>query len=172
MKKSCLVCGGEYKTKPSHFTRRKYCSFGCYDLARTVTLRGANNPCWRGGKPKCFDCKKELPFRGRKRCDPCRRKWCRGKNHYNWQGGKTSAGQTIRNSYQMKEWRKLVFERDRFTCQSCGKNGGELEADHIKPFAHFPELRLELSNGRTLCKECHKKTDTYMVKGRYYAVNR
>lgn len=36
-----------------------------------------------------------------------------------------------------------------------------LNADHIKPFAYFPELRLELSNGRTLCVECHRKTPTF-----------
>jgi 5-methylcytosine-specific restriction endonuclease McrA len=33
-----------------------------------------------------------------------------------------------------------------------------LEADHIKPWAYFPSLRFELSNGRTLCRPCHDKT--------------
>lgn len=27
--------------------------------------------------------------------------------------------------------------------------------------AFFPELRFELTNGRTLCKLCHMKTDTW-----------
>jgi 5-methylcytosine-specific restriction endonuclease McrA len=62
------------------------------------------------------------------------------------------------------EWRNNVFERDNFTCQDCDQIGGYLNADHIKPFAFYPELRFELSNGRTLCHDCHKKTDTYGVK--------
>jgi 5-methylcytosine-specific restriction endonuclease McrA len=40
-------------------------------------------------------------------------------------------------------------------------HGSRLEADHIKPFCRFPELRLVVSNGRTLCKDCHRKTPTW-----------
>lgn len=60
-----------------------------------------------------------------------------------------------------KEWRTAVFARDNYTCQICGQRGGRLQADHIKPYKAFPDLRLDLSNGRTLCIECHKKTPTY-----------
>jgi 5-methylcytosine-specific restriction endonuclease McrA len=67
----------------------------------------------------------------------------------------------IRHSAEYKLWRKEVFERDDYTCQICGLRGGVLHADHIKPFAIFPELRLEVSNGRTLCKPCHEATPTF-----------
>ena len=60
-----------------------------------------------------------------------------------------------------KLWRKTVFERDDFTCQICGRRGGKLQADHIKPWASYPELRFDVSNGRTLCVSCHRQTDTY-----------
>lgn len=56
------------------------------------------------------------------------------------------------------KWRKAVFERDNYTCQLCGVRGTYLEADHIKPWAYFPELRRLIDNGRTLCKSCHQKT--------------
>ena len=63
-----------------------------------------------------------------------------------------------RYSPEANEWRKKIFTRDNYTCQMCGKIGGYLEADHIKPWAYFPDLRFELSNGRTLCRPCHNTT--------------
>lgn len=63
-----------------------------------------------------------------------------------------------RYSVEAKQWRKSVFERDNYTCQKCSVRGTYLEADHIKPFAYYPELRYEISNGRTLCRPCHNKT--------------
>ena len=59
------------------------------------------------------------------------------------------------------EWRKAVFARDDYTCQRCGVKGGRLEAHHIKAYKPHPRLRHVLSNGLTLCKPCHRKTDTF-----------
>lgn len=85
----------------------------------------------------------------------------KGSNHYNWKGGVTSLNEKIRKSLEYREWRKAVFERDNYTCQNCGKRGGWLEADHIKQFAYYPNLRFAISNGRTLCKPCHRNTETW-----------
>ena len=87
-----------------------------------------------------------------------------GKKHWNWRGGVTSINQNIRQSIEYKLWRKAVFERDNYTCKFCGERGGKIHADHIKPFALFPELRFAIDNGRTLCKECHKTTETYLQR--------
>jgi hypothetical protein len=75
--------------------------------------------------------------------------------------GKTSEQKKIRTSNQYAEWRKAVFERDGYTCVECGIKGGKLNADHIKRFVDFPELRFDVSNGRTMCEPCHRKTPTY-----------
>jgi hypothetical protein len=87
--------------------------------------------------------------------------WHRGENNSNWKGGITPENKKIRTSMEYKQWRTSVFERDGYTCQHCDKVGGELHADHIKPFALYPELRLDINNGRTLCKDCHRKTPTW-----------
>lgn len=85
-----------------------------------------------------------------------------GFRNHNWKGGVTPINHKIRNSLQMKLWREAVFARDAWQCVWGGReHGNELHADHIKPFALFPELRFSIDNGRTLCVDCHKKTDTF-----------
>lgn len=51
-------------------------------------------------------------------------------------------------------WRKCIFEKDDYTCQNCGSKE-KLVAHHIKSFNEYPELRLDLNNGLTLCQRCH-----------------
>jgi hypothetical protein len=77
-----------------------------------------------------------------------------GANNWNWKGGITPINQKIRHSLEYALWRRSVFERDRFTCVWCGAKSVkgkkvEIQADHIKPFAHYPELRFSIDNGRT-----------------------
>jgi hypothetical protein len=85
----------------------------------------------------------------------------RGERSHFWKGGTTSEIQKLRMSLEYRTWRTAVFERDNYTCVLCGKIGGKINADHIKRFADFPELRFSIENGRTLCEACHKKTDTF-----------
>jgi hypothetical protein len=81
-----------------------------------------------------------------------------GEHSPNWKGGVTPENEIVRHSREYKNWRLSVFERDNFTCVNCGDNkGGNLNADHIQPFCLFPELRLDIDNGRTLCETCHKE---------------
>ena len=100
------------------------------------------------------------------------------KNHF-WKGGKTKLSQQIRNSAEYSFWRKQIFERDNYTCQQCGrrtKKGDKviIEADHIYPFSKILddyditsieeaiscEKLWDIENGRTLCRDCHKNTET------------
>lgn len=84
-----------------------------------------------------------------------------GEKNPAWRGGITPINQKVRNSKEYALWRRSVFQRDGHQCVWCGAKEVRLEADHIKPFALFPELRFAIDNGRTLCSPCHKKTDTY-----------
>lgn len=87
----------------------------------------------------------------------------KGSKSPNWQGGLTSINNRIRQSLDYRIWRMAVFERDKYTCQECGDNkGGNLNAHHIKPFSKYAELRFDINNGKTLCIDCHKETDTYL----------
>jgi 5-methylcytosine-specific restriction endonuclease McrA len=81
---------------------------------------------------------------------------------------KTSEVRRLRSSLEYKLWRVAVFERDNYTCVWCGIKGGILNADHIKRFSDYPELRFAIDNGRTLCFECHKTTDTFGNKKQKY----
>jgi 5-methylcytosine-specific restriction endonuclease McrA len=83
----------------------------------------------------------------------------KGEKSYLWKGGITPINEQIRHSFEMKEWRLMVFGRDNYTCQGggCRARGVYLNAHHIKPFSTHPELRFEVSNGITLCQKCHEK---------------
>lgn len=82
----------------------------------------------------------------------------RGAACHSYKDGKLAERMGLRYSQEYKRWRFDVYSRDNFTCQHCGdKRGGNLHAHHIKPFADHPELRFDVSNGITLCENCHKK---------------
>lgn len=90
----------------------------------------------------------------------------RGDKNHAWKGGVATEAEIVRKSWAYRDWRRAVFQRDNYTCQNCNVKSGlgfavVLNAHHIKPFSQYPELRFELSNGLTLCKACHLKTETY-----------
>jgi 5-methylcytosine-specific restriction endonuclease McrA len=69
-----------------------------------------------------------------------------------WKGGVT---QNKRESRQNWAWQNSVLVRDNYTCQFCGQYDGDKHVDHIKSWSEYPELRFDISNGRTLCRSCH-----------------
>ena len=74
-----------------------------------------------------------------------------------------------RNSKKLFEWRNKVYERDNFTCQGCGTKQS-LCAHHIVRWKDSKELRFEISNGLTVCRECHFQIhfndDNYGMRGK------
>ena len=98
----------------------------------------------------------------------------------NWKGGKTKLRIWISTITEYKDWRSRIFERDNWTCQTCNRRSkiGEpvfLEAHHIKSFSKIvDEYKIttvdharrckelwDITNGVTLCRDCHKLTDNF-----------
>lgn len=98
-----------------------------------------------------------------------------GSDNKSWKGGVSKFNKTERQLLMEKpeyiQWRKQIFERDDYVCQICFIKGNRLNADHIKSWAEFPELRYKLNNGRTLCENCHRQTDTYGNRNKLYGLN-
>ncbi len=146
--------------------RAQFCSRTCAGLSQTPRpspLKGikTGRPSWNAGK---------TGYRAGYRHSPETIEKIRlansGERAPNWKGGVSSEDELARKGSAYRQWRLAVFERDDYTCQCCGARSAEgarvrIEADHIKPFALHHDLRYEVSNGRTLCSPCHRKTDTW-----------
>ena len=123
----------------------------------------------------CCVCNKDKGKTYSKYCRSCSHKGIprfdlRGKNHPFWKNGISKLNKTERQlamlTLEYKLWRNTVLERDDWTCRICLKRGGDLEVDHIKPWALYPELRYAIDNGRVLCVNCHRLTDSWGFKSR------
>jgi 5-methylcytosine-specific restriction endonuclease McrA len=82
---------------------------------------------------------------------------------------KTKLEIRLRRRGEYKRWRMAVFERDGYKCVFC-KSTENLQADHILPFATCEDKRLDVSNGRTLCKPCHLNTESHGASKRKQAI--
>jgi len=146
MNRFCEYCKKQFYRRLRNDNRKRNEAITTFEKRR----RFCSNKCvanWREEQIKL----------GKLKCKP-RNKLGTGSNNPNWKGGITKINDKIRKSPEYKQWRTLVFERDKYTCKECGKIGGYLEAHHIKDFSEYPELRFDINNGITLCRKCHSKT--------------
>jgi hypothetical protein len=94
-----------------------------------------------------------------------------GEQSNGWKGGVSPLHKQIRGLWQMKEWTKLVFERDNYTDVITGIKSKNLNAHHIKSFEiiikenniksveeaiNCKEL-WDINNGMTLDRDNHMK---------------
>jgi len=92
-----------------------------------------------------------------KGCYSCGVKKISGPNNPNWKPWFTEEDRESRRIQPgIKEWRLNVFELGNYTCVKCGARGkGNLNAHHIDSYDVFKEKRTDVSNGATLCYNCH-----------------
>lgn len=166
--KPCHQCGTDFVVPFLQRWLKWFCCLEHQFQWRREIHSGTSNPNYKGGRTiTCQTCGKTKRLRYKhyrhKFCSRiCARARRIGALAPAWKGGTSTASQRFRASKIYALWREAVFARDDFTCQSCGKRGGKLTAHHIKTFAAHPDLRLEVSNGITLCRRpCHSG-----IKGR------
>ena len=148
MNKTCINCGNNFKKRCNESLkdwnkRHKFCSKKCFDDFRKGKPSPSPSTIFKTGH-KLYS----LVDTRTKRVGTLNNKW---------KGGVTPIHEKIRKEIGYKKWRKNVFERDNYVCQKCGKRGGNLHVHHDLSFADYPDLRIEILNGMTLCVSCHRK---------------
>jgi hypothetical protein len=92
-----------------------------------------------------------------------------GEKHPNWKGGTKDFSEKFRRTKEYKIWRKQVLTRDNYTCVECGLKKSfnkniRFHAHHKQSFSEYPNLRLDVENGVTLCEGCHQKKHHWKFK--------
>lgn len=154
----CVFCKKSFYEKQCRVAdgRGKYCSKRCQNEHQKTKFLGKNNPHYTTGliEKICLMCGKKFYVKNKNKNTS---KYCSVLCKVKYTDkGITPLRVKMRSSTEQKQWVLNVFKRDHFTCQICGDNtGGNLEAHHIKLFSLYPEERLNLDNGVTLCTGCH-----------------
>lgn len=174
----CKECGKQFAVIPARLLTARFCSCRCRASwqQRHGVFKKENNPNYRGGKTKiCKYCQAEFYVRpavsGQKFCS----KKCADKGGFRYSGKehpnyRPDARRRNRGDGHSR-WADSVIARDSATCQKCGVKNVELHAHHIKSYKLHPELRLDVSNGITLCYKCHWEVHTATIENPVNSVN-
>ncbi len=168
----CDKCKKVFEKTKSAYKRSKrhYCSPECRYADIGNHLKGNKNPNWEGKTIKytCLNCG-GIFERGSyvgvnkycsKECKSEHQKetLCGDKNP-NYKKNKPNYKRLKERQYAgYREWRMAVFVRDNFNCIRCGRNSSpknRLAAHHVINHHSYPEGRIDVNNGVTLCFECH-----------------
>jgi len=111
---------------------------------------------FKGGKPKCIVCGKEIWY-SFKRCKSCSHK---KELNGNWQGGVTEEGYSVDFNLELKE---SIRKRDNHTCQNCSMTeeehltvvGQVLHIHHID----YNKINCQKENLITLCQSCNSRAN-------------
>jgi ribosomal protein L31 len=147
IKKQCSSCGKIFLVSPAN-KNQKFCSAKCY--GKSIT--GKKSPFYKGGKPKCLGCGKEISYIS-KRCYSCAKK---GKLHPNYKDGTGRAPYSFDFNPKLK---KSIRQRDGYKCKYCGMT----EEEHLKKYNSVLEVHhkdhdrtnSKRNNLITACKKCN-----------------
>lgn len=133
MIKFCEVCQREFKTKPSHYKRRKTCSFKCrfiYQREKPSKLKGRKFP----GRITLTSFKKNDSR-------------LMGKNNHKWKDAEVG--------YMALHARNIRYFGQPKLCEHCGtKDAIAYDWANISQ-----EYKLERDDWMRLCRSCHRKYD-------------
>jgi HNH endonuclease len=165
--KNCEGCKADFELPRKWPKETKYCSFECYLKYRVVWNKGKSSP--NKGKKRRPEIGQNISKskKGKKR-SPFSEEWRKnigrgmsGEKNYQWitDRSKITLSQQQRRSLDYKQWRKDVFIRDKYKCQTPDANCTTyLEAHHILPWRSHPDSRFAVNNGITLCKHHHPRS--------------
>lgn len=189
----CDVCGKPLYRRPSDLA--KYNAVCCKGCRSELYKKREPSPNLILGREKGTNHLKGIPKteNHKNKMKKIMTKWCkdnpdkvreraeltREENHYNWKGGVTIINQSLRRMTEYIKWQRAVKKRDGY-CMICTSRK-ELETHHIIPLvviidtfnitnrdeARECDKLWDLSNGITMCQECHCKIHNrkYTKKG-------
>ncbi len=144
---TCQECGKQFERQQWN-SNAKYCSYNCKSKSQASDIISVI----------CSYCSKPFLRKSHKLKDnnfcscTCASLFNKGSNHYEWKENLHDKNEKS----TLKQWSVIIKQRDSYTCQKCGNQEKEfLQSHHIKSRSKFPELRFEISNGITLCSNCH-----------------
>lgn len=76
-----------------------------------------------------------------------------------------SENHKIRNFVEYSKWRRSVLNKDNNKCVICGSDH-RIEAHYIYPFLSYPEKRLDITNGISMCFPHHNM----FIKGSFHDI--
>ncbi len=141
-------CGKEKEINRSNLRFNKTLSCGCLradGIRKSGKLKKA-----RRKEITCGTCGKHFKV---PKCREDIAKYCSYHCH-NESMKKTDYEFVPRDRFEHNIWKDKVKNRDNNRCINCG-NPDNLHAHHLQSFHAYPDKRIEVDNGVTLCDDCH-----------------
>ena len=92
------------------------------------------------------------------KCHKCVLENNKGEKHHNWNPNLTNEEREKGRKIEgYNDFVRETLKRDNYTCQYCGHYSTNLIVHHLNGYDNFKDQRVDIKNGITLCKKCHKE---------------